>query len=223
MGGTGLRRCEAAASERPPRGATRHPQERRARPDGGRRGRAGCRRDGGRLHELGRRLRGPLHSRARGRRHPAALARRAGRPRRRPRARAGPLRGDHPDRRRGARGDPLRLPGARRGGSRRHPPARREPARRDHGSAARVGARRDLRPRRGPPPRLRPQRPPRHREPGDAAARVPAAAPPPGRSRRGPDLLGRVPGRAAGRAGPGDALRRAGPRRHASTALCSTP
>ena len=83
---------------------------------------------------------------------------------------------DHADRRRGARGDALRLPRPRRGGRGRHPPAGREPARRDHRSAARLGARRDVRPRRDPAPRLRAQRPPRDREPRDAAARVPAAA-----------------------------------------------
>ena len=53
----------------------------------------GRRRDGRRLHELGRRLRDPLHPRDRGRGHPPALARGAGRPRRRPRARARPRRG----------------------------------------------------------------------------------------------------------------------------------
>ena len=79
------------------------------------------------------------------------------------------------DRRRRARGDALRLPPPRRGRRRRRPPAGREPARRDHRGAARLGARRDLRPRRDPAPRVRPQRPPRDREPRDTAPRVHAA------------------------------------------------
>ena len=165
------------------------------------RGRPRRRRDGRRVHELGRRLRDPLHPGDRGRRHPAALDR-------------------------GARRFPTTSPGSRasaRPSRRRSRPASTRPRATasvssstagavdvlqpdvnrlggHHGGAAHLGARRDVRAGRDSASRFRAQRAPRDREPRDAAARVHAASRrSPGRGRRGSDLLGRVPGRAARR------------------------
>ena len=195
-----------------------HPEERRARANRGRCGRPGRRRDGGRLHELGRELRDPLHPGDRGRgasgcagsRSPSSPTtspgwRASARPCRRPIAA-----GEHEATRYGFR----ELVD---GGRRRRAPARRQPPRRDHRGPARVGARRDLRPRRGSPPRLRPQRPAGDREPRDAAPRVHASTGDTRRGRRGSDLLGCLPGRAARRGRHGDAVGAA--RASASTSI----